>query len=238
MTPSDEFYTRLSNSYGEYANKRSRYISSVNEFIFREAGHPKTFADVGSGDGLRGHLIGDRFGTKTTLIDNSDGMLKLEAEISGVTVLKADISSVMFDRTNKYDLVTCLWNVLGHIPTPEKRLGALKNLSSILSESGILFIDVNNRYNIANYGLFSVAKNIFMDLFASEDRRGNFALKIDTKAGVIDTEVHIFCHSEIMKLAKAAGLSVSKRIVVDYKTGKERRCSCFGQLAYMLRRTS
>ena len=47
----------------------------------------------------------------------------------------------------RFDVITCLWNVLGSVVDSDRRLRALKKMGSLLTEHGRLFVDVNNRYN-------------------------------------------------------------------------------------------
>ena len=230
------FYTKFAKSYAEYASTKQAYTSAVNNFITTEAVGVKTIVDVGSGDGKRGKLISNLLNINDiTLIDNSEGMIDLVKNIPNTTVIKGDISNIEFKAEKKYDLVLCLWNVLGHIETDKKKT-ALKNIASLVNSDGFIFLDANNRYNVVNYGIKSVIKNIFRDIFIPNKFNGNFSLKINIKGVQVDTIVHIFNPFEIENLFKLAGLSVLKRKVVDYKTGEIRKYFWEGQLVYKLKK--
>lgn len=235
MYSSEEFYTKFAPFYERYSSIKRNYISAVNNFIKSESKSHLKMADVGSGDGKRSKEVAESIHSSSlTLIDNSNGMMTIAKNIKGVNVVFADISDIKFKSNDKYGVVTCLWNVLGHIPTVEKRKVAITNLASLMEDGGFLFIDVNNRYNISNYGLKAVAKNILNDLFRSSENNGNFELNVDTENGKIQTEVHIFNPFEMDKLLKSVGLEIIKRQAVNYKTGEKSNSFWGGQLVYKL----
>ena len=236
MQSSDVFYTHFSKSYARYALTKQAFIDAVNNFIKKETSTEKTMIDVGAGDGKRSKLISDSIGVEyLTLLDNSDGMVDLAKKISNSSVIKADISSKDFKLEKKYDVVLCLWNVLGHI-VAENREIALKNIASIVEDNGVIFLDINNRYNISHYGIGSVVRNILKDIFIPRKSNGDFNLKIDTDGKQISTIVHIFNPFEIEHLFKLAGLSVLKRKIINYKTGEIKNNFWEGQLVYKLKK--
>ncbi|MEI6553138.1 MAG: class I SAM-dependent methyltransferase [bacterium] len=232
---SDVFYTQFAQTYAQYAFGKKDYITAVNRFICKESISPSNILDVGSGDGKRAKTIADAIGVKNiTLVDNSEGMVLLSKKITDATVIYADITRRDFDFKKKYDLVLCLWNVFGHIATENERIIAMKNLGNLLSDGGVLFIDVNNRYNSTHYGKFSVFRNLLKDLFLSKDKTGNFDLSFKADTGNITTKVHIFNPKEIEYLIKSAGLTVEKRIILNYKTGTVEENFWKGQLVYKI----
>ena len=111
---------------------------------------------------------------------------------------------------------------------------ALKNIAGLMSGDGILFLDVNNRYNVTHYGLMSVLRNIIKDIFISDDSNGDFDLNFNTEKGQIHTKVHIFSPSEIESLVKTAGFVILKRKIINYKTGRKSSSVLGGQLVYKL----
>lgn len=234
MYSSDIFYTQFAGSYRKYSATRRAYLSAVNDFIKREVGFVKTIVDVGSGDGKRSSLISNLLDSKNlTLIDNSIGMINLAKNIRDAVVIKGDISSTEFESDNKYDVALCLWNVLGHIAS-DKREIALKNLASLIHSQGIIFLDVNNRYNVSHYGIKNVLRNICKDIFVPRKSNGDFELNINTDKGKINTTVHIFNSYEIERLFKSAGLTILKREIISYDTGEIKNNFWNGQLVYKL----
>jgi 2-polyprenyl-3-methyl-5-hydroxy-6-metoxy-1,4-benzoquinol methylase len=231
---SEKFYNLFASSYSDYSANKKEYLSAVNKFIQEETVSPKSMIDVGAGDGKRGRYLGDILGIeKITLVDNSEGMILLARKVLGADVVFTDISSSKFETKQKYDQVSLLWNVLGHIPL-EGRITALENLSKLANDNRPIFIDVNNRYNISHYGIIAVFKNFLKDIFLPSKSNGDFKLKITTVNGEIETVVHIFNPFEIKKLIKLAGLKMEKRKIINYRNGKICKTFWGGQLVYKL----
>ncbi len=234
MDSSDNFYTSFSESYADYSSLRNNYLSAVNNFIVSEVREGKNMVDVGGGDGKRGREIADSLGLKQfTIIESSAGMAKLARSIPNAQVIEKDISDSSFEPDGKYDVILCLWNVLGHIPV-DRRAMALKNLRALLSDGGFIFLDVNNRYNL-HYGLKAVIKNIGRDIFSPDKNNGDFVLNMENKQGQkISTITHVFSPYETERLFKQAGLRVVKRAYIHYKTGQRKNNFWGGHLVYKL----
>ena len=144
-----------------------------------------------------------------------------------------------YDTTaQRFDIITCLWNVLGHILTTEKRQCALSAISGLLSPKGKFFLDVNHRYNLRSYGVLPTSARWIHDLFHRTERNGDVVAKWSVGDASISTYGHVFTHREIMRLAHAAGLELEERIVIDYRDGTLRRWSMQGNLLYIFRRSS
>lgn len=236
LSPSNVFYSRFADTYQDYSRAREVYLRSVDAYIQSDSLNARNLIDVGAGDGRRGKRISDMLGIKLpTLLDNSEGMIRILELIPGVRVLGADISHPNFSHGETYQAVVCLWNVLGHMSL-QGRGTTLKNLSRLVSDDGSIYIDVNNRYNAAHYGIWPALKNVLKDLFALGKRRGDFTFGVETADGGLFTEVHIFSPFEIEKLFKKAGLKVVERRIIDYRTGKRRRAFWNGQLMYKLKK--
>jgi 2-polyprenyl-3-methyl-5-hydroxy-6-metoxy-1,4-benzoquinol methylase len=234
LSSSSAFYTGFARTYEHYASLRKAYITAVNRFIVNEIGSVKTIIDLGAGDGIRAtHLAKELKAQHLTLVDNSDGMINRIGKTGDMTVIKADISSYEYKSGEKYDLVLCLWNVLGHIPEHGRKV-ALKNLALLIGESGSLILDVNNRYNISQYGIMIVIKNVLKDIFSPRDSNGDFELSIDTGSEKIRTSVHLFNSFEMERLIQSADLKIDKKLVVDYGNGSLCKTIFGGQLVYEL----
>lgn len=231
---SDKFYTLFSRFYHEYSSGKVKYLNSVNSFIVKESISPKSMIDVGCGDGKRARKIADVLKiNQLVMIDNSDGMIELAKNNLGVTVHKNDISDPGFIIGGRYDLVTHLWNVLGHIPSNNRKT-AIDNMSKLVTDNGYIYIDVNNRYNVSHYGFISVLRNILKDILKPNDTNGDFNLKVATPNGQIETLVHIFSPFEIERLIKSSGLKINERKIINYIDGKSCKTIFGGQLLYKI----
>lgn len=234
MYTSKQFYNEFAKSYDDYSKTKELYLCAVEKFIKNESIVRGSLLDIGAGSGKRSLKIAKDINAKDlTLIDSSVGMISMLDKSSSVTVLVKDVSDKSFDLHYKYDVVTSLWNVIGHVPTEEKRLIFLSNIKKCVQEDGSVFLDVNNRYNISQYGFLSVLKNIFKDIFQLKDR-GDYLLSLDTKKGKIKTLVHVFSPFEIERLFRVSGLRIVKREIIDYRTGKKVRSIWAGQILYKL----
>lgn len=235
MENSKDFYNKFSTYYSSYANSKFAYIKAVDDFIISNSNYFMEIVDLGSGDGCRAQGLSKILeAKKLTLIDNSVGMIQKCKSIGNVDVLYADISNDYFEHNYQYDTALCLWNVLGHVFDSNKRLIALKNIKSLVKDSGFIYLDVNNRYNVSQYGLLSVIKNICKDVTSHSGENGNFSLRMVFNGSVFTTKVHIFSHAEIEELIKLAGLKIEKKLVINYSTGKLCMTLFGGQLVYKL----
>jgi 2-polyprenyl-3-methyl-5-hydroxy-6-metoxy-1,4-benzoquinol methylase len=246
MSTSADLYDEFAPYYGEYAHQRDGYLKTLDDIIinFIESQRRSTtldirsvsMLDVGAGDGKRAFSIANKLNfKKLTLLDSSPEMIKLCKSISDSQVILGDISTNnFFLKRENYQIITCLWNVLGHIDTPEKRLLGLKNIYKLTSPGGFIFLDVNNRYNIKNYGVKNVLRNLLKDIFCPSSDNGdiNFVIKIKSKE--IFAQVHIFNPYEIESLIRRSGLKLVKKYRIDYSTGKVSKFFLTGQLFYIL----
>lgn len=234
---SKEFYDSFSSNYLDYSKQRKYYLQKIDQLLFEIGKGAISMIDIGCGYGDRSCRLARSLGIKkVTLVDNSFLMLQHCFSERNEQII-SDITSRDFIINKKYDMVLCLWNVLGHIDTREKRIIALKNMKNLLTENGKLCIDVNNRYNISEYGVFSVIKNICKDIFISVNETGNFLLKVKNNNVILQTRVHIFTVHEMISLFKKSGLKVVQRKVINYQNGEEKSFLFQGQLFFILSKT-
>ena len=222
--PSSSFYDAVAHQYEAIRNERAAYLDRVDEIIEEgiqnKAGRKSTMLDIGCGDGTRGKGIAERAGCDLVSIDSSNEMVRIASE-NGVNAQVVDIARVGNKLEGKsYDVVTMLWNVLGHIPGND-RLLALENVRSLMTDEGVLFLDVNNRFNAAHYGEENVAKNRRAATYASSSDIGDFITTRKDKTGEeISTVSHIFHAKEITELLEKAGFAPTVRYI-NYQTGQD-----------------
>jgi SAM-dependent methyltransferase len=177
-----------------------------------------TLLDIGSGDGSRARRIAQ--GAELTLLEPSPAMgdgLRLRAE---------ELSQL----AGRFEAITCLWNVLGHVFPASARVEVLRQCGRLMGPQGRLFIDLNHRYNVAHYGLPRTIPRMVQDLVHPSETNGDVVVRWD----VCSTMGHVFTHREFVSMCKAAGLAIEKRFVVDYETGLVRGLSCLGNLLYVV----
>ena len=139
--------------------------------------------------------------------------------------------------TEHFDVITCLWNVLGHI-SAENRHRALCAVRELLCPNGKFFLDVNHRYNLQAYGVLPTFGRWIRDHLFRNESNGDVVAKWTIRDANVSTHGHVFTHREIMRLAAAAGLELEERIVIDYGNGGIRQYAFQGNLLYVFRRSS
>jgi SAM-dependent methyltransferase len=227
-------YDRLAPTYARLAKQRGAYLDAVDGLVV--AAVPpgsRSMLDVGAGDGARAARIAKAAGLPDlTLLEPSERMRSYCPAHATLWAMRAeDLRS----RQGSFDMVTCLWNVLGHILPSAGRLEALRQFGRLVSPQGRIFLDVNHRYNARHYGILATAMRFLRDRWSPEGSHGDVRVVWDVDGQPCATTGHVFTHAEFAALAKAAGLGIEKLLVIDYASGELRRRSFEGHLLYVLR---
>jgi SAM-dependent methyltransferase len=230
-------YERVAAHYANLSQARELYLRSVENII---VGHIPTgsqsLLDIGAGDGVRASRIAHGSGiTRIVLVEPSAEMVRDATGNAEIWHVRAENLST---TSEKFDVITCLWNVLGHIQPCGKRVDALGSIAHLLSPYGRFFLDVNHRYNLRSYGIAPTVGRFIYDQISPADRNGDVLAKWDLGDSRVSTCGHVFTCAEIVRLARSAGLELEERFVVDYEDGKLRRLSVLGNLLYTFRRST
>jgi hypothetical protein len=185
--------------------------------------------DVGSGDGARARRIARSRGiAELVLLEPSLAMQGTGLADAKVWTMRAEeLHSVQAE----FDVIVCLWNVLGHIFPVESRREVLRQFARLVSRRGTIFVDVNHRYNARHYGPMQTGLRFLHDRMSWDEKNGDVIVAWERCA----TLGHVFTHKEFLSLSQAAGLKVEKNFVVDYATGELHRWNWEGNLLYVLR---
>lgn len=239
MIKSEILYDRLAPYFSSYSKRKQLYLDSIDKIIIGLIDRKgKNMLDVGAGDGIRGNKIFKNLRFKKIVsIDNSSKMISLYKRRFKSKAYKLDISSddttVILD---KFDVITCLWNVLGHIPTQGKRIKALINMKEFLKDDGRIFIDVSSRYNAKYYGWIKALSNIIKDLMFPFGNNGDFGYKLRISDSIsIPSSNHFFTPHEMKTLIEKAGLSIDRQFYVNYSTGIIESTFLKGSIFYVLK---
>ena len=198
--------------------------------------------DIGSGEGERASRLKRKLGAKTLLMmESSQEMIDLCKVQKGEKKIKADITTLNCKKyTNKFDVITCLWNVFGHISSKSKRLIALRQIKRMVRANGRIYIDISNRYNMKYYGVKIVLFNIIHDIFKSENiygKNGDFKYNIQlSKRKQIASSCHFFSKYEFDNLIHTAELAVVNTYYINYLDGNLEQSQFSGHLLYILER--
>jgi SAM-dependent methyltransferase len=221
-----KIYDKMAGVYRNISNGRWRYLNAVDDIIvLSQPRAPKRYLDVGCGDGHRTKILTNRIEPHgTDLIDPSMRMVEKASAVFNHVEL---CSIENYVAPYCYNLITALWNVLGHVEDREK---SLSNIRSLLDpRDGLFIFDVNNRYNLG-YGFWNVAKNMLRDLFRLKSGWFSFNFKGE------EFPTYLYSPREIKGLLKKAGLEVVKSYGVDYETGEIHKSLFRGQMVFVTRR--
>jgi SAM-dependent methyltransferase len=230
-------YDRIACEFARISEDRRAYLEGIERLVIGEIPRDaRTLLDVGAGDGTRTLRIVKAAGLKDfVLLEPSAGMRRQwPREVRGWPIRAEDLST----KEERFDVITCLWNVLSHIRPGQARADVLRECGRLLSPRGVLLIDVNHRYNASHYGFLATALRMAHDRILPGERNGDVTARWTVDGSVCATQGHVFTDAEFRGLVRLAGLTVRKVISVDYRTGEIRRLKYGGSLFYVLQRGS
>jgi 2-polyprenyl-3-methyl-5-hydroxy-6-metoxy-1,4-benzoquinol methylase len=226
-------YDLIAPGFAKLAEQRRKYLDAVDGLVISAiAARSRSLLDVGAGDGIRSNLIAQRCGiSELTLVEPSVAMQRSGCGDARFRTMRAEELHLL---APEFDVILCLWNVLGHIFPECARLEVLRQFSRLLSPRGRIFIDVHHRYNVHQYGTLRTSLRFLRDRLSGHDN-GDVQVSWDAGETRCLTKGHVFTRREIEGLYRSAGLKIENRFVVDYLTGQQRRWSPQGHLLYVLR---
>jgi 2-polyprenyl-3-methyl-5-hydroxy-6-metoxy-1,4-benzoquinol methylase len=231
-----EPYDALAVHYRAVSEARAAYLNAVERILIQRIPEDaSSLLDVGAGDGHRTlRLAQARNISNVVLAEPSREMRALcRRQNTGAEIWPVRAEDLP-DVESRFSVITCLWNVLGHVEGREKRLAALRRMRVLLEDDGVIFIDLNNRYNAVNYGPLRTFGRMLYDAVIPSATNGDVHVTWHVGNGSIHSTSHVFTPREIAGLLHDAGLIIKQRFVVDYRTGELRRSVFAGQLLFEL----
>lgn len=228
-------YDRIAAEFPALSERRRPYLAEIERQIIQRAPPGSTsLLDIGAGDGSRAKRIADAVKLRdVVLLEPSSEMRKLwPSDVRGWALAAEQLS----EKNGNFDLVTCLWNVLGHVFQERSRVEVLRQCGRLLAPGGRLFIDVNHRYNFAAYGTLRTLGRMLFDLAHPSEKNGDVKLNWEIAGRRCTTYGHVFTHSEFRRLAGNAGLVIEHAVTIDYATGRVRNWRFSGNPLFVLRR--
>lgn len=143
---------------------REAYLSAVDRIFVEEATARGvgSWLDVGSGDGERVIRLADRLGIMVDVLEPSDLLPPNIHERPRVgRVHRASIQSFRYEKS--YDAISLMWSVLGYLDDWQSEIRRAYNA---LAPGGILVLDVNNFWNMREYGPRAVTHNLLSSPFS------------------------------------------------------------------------
>lgn len=235
MTDTGEIYDTLAPHYREYSANKAAYLAAVDRFVIENIPvGAKSLLDVGAGDGVRGMDIARQLNIgMVVLSDPSSEMVARCRLLSADDVWQCSAENLP-ETSGRFDVILCLWNVLGHLAGRNVRIQALSHMRQLLAHGGVMFFDVNNRHNASGYGWLEVVKRKFVDAVAFDERRGDASFDWNVGGRHFPARGHLFTPDEIKGIVDESGLSIEKNVAVHYTTGKISRSNMRGQLLFMV----
>ena len=124
----------------------------------------KNLLDIGAGDGHRAMKIAKMSQISDIILcDPEPSMIELCKKHNVSDIWMTSAETIVYNK-NKFDVILCLWNVIGHINSNDNRIKALNIMSELLSSNGLLFIDFSNRYNAKYYGYLKTFGRYIYDI--------------------------------------------------------------------------
>lgn len=242
---SNKQYDCVAPHYRNISAERASYLAAVDNCIVqRISASVQSFCDIGAADGVRGLNLAKRLGAqKIYLCEPSPAMVQLceqnsRAENYGDVHIWQGTADHIPDSVGMFDVIVCLWNVLGHMPDSKERVRSLKKMASMLAPGGRIFLDVNNRHNAAAYGALRVFWRQILDTVFFDEKRGDASYIVDLPNCQVEGMGHLFTPAEVSRLCQQAGLHIRDFFSIDYKTGQPNASKRLGQLFLMLENNS
>src|ERR1700722_15774981 len=107
-------YDQIAPVFARIAEKRKSYLDSIDRLVISGL-QPgcRSMLDVGSGDGRRARRIAQaRDIAELVLVEPSVGMQGINGADAKFRTMRAEALHLV---QGHFDVITCLWNVLGHI---------------------------------------------------------------------------------------------------------------------------
>jgi 2-polyprenyl-3-methyl-5-hydroxy-6-metoxy-1,4-benzoquinol methylase len=228
-------YDALAPHYREYASTRSAYLDAVDRFVAeRVPAGSVSLLDVGAGDGIRAMAIARAQGISEVILCEPSSEMAKRCQMLGPSQVWEFPAETIPDTNLRFDVITCLWNVLGHLEGSAARLRALCRIRALIRPHGRLFIDVNNRHNAAAYGWLRVLGRIVLDAVSPDERRGDAQFDWQIAGRLFPAMGHLFTPAEARGLFERTGFRLLEWTAIDYANGKRSRSPFMGQLVYML----
>lgn len=230
-------YDRIAPEFGSLSDHRRAYLAAIEQLVIDNVPQGScSLLDIGSGDGARAVRIAHAAAVKKlVLLEPSAEMRKKWPNDAQGWAIRAEELS---EKNDSFDVITCLWNVLGHIFPSRSRIHVMRQCARLLSPEGRMFIDVNYRYNALHYGFLPTLVRGFRDRLRPGQENGDVIVRWTFDETSYTTDGHVFTQAEFRRLTAAAGLLIERKITINYSTGRIRPWSFAGNPLYMLRRAS
>ena len=212
------------------------WIASISLFFPRSRRAAVPCSTSGVGDGARARRIARTQGiAELVLLEPSRAMQGNGSADATIWTMRAEeLHSVQAE----FDVITCLWNVLGHIFPAAARIERSPSVCTPGVSTRRIFIDVHHRYNVRHYGSLPTALRFLRDQVSWNETNGDVVVAWDAERSAMHNAGPRLYHQEFRALAQCRRPEHREPFIVDYATGERRRWSIEGNLLYVLRPAS
>jgi SAM-dependent methyltransferase len=225
-------YDALAPFYKSISAARSLYLEAVEKIIATHVRGAKSLLDIGAGDASRTCIIAEGAEIPHVIAVEPSAVMRAQCQKK---VQYWECRAAEIPETDlRFDVIICLWNVLGHIQTSEERLVALAKARSLLAPNGVMFVDVNHRYNAVVHGWGRTLWHMIRDYFFWSGTNGDVFVSWKIGNRPVCTHGHLFIQKELKTLFQSAGFTIKRKWVLNYRTGAICKSPLHGSLLYRL----
>ncbi len=225
-------YDALASCYKSLLESRREYLRKIEEIVVARIQGAESLLDVGAAEGTRTLRIAEAAKISRLVLLEPSAHMRSECD-QQVEYWPCRASEIP-ETSSKFDVITCLWNVLGHLQNSDERSFVLSRLRGLLNPAGSIFLDVNHRYNAAAYGGTKTFLRMVHDLAFRSEKNGDVIVCWQLEDRDVRTRGHVFTQAELSGLFRTSGLTIKNRWVINYQDGLECKLSLFGNLLYQL----
>lgn len=202
-----DFFGKLGmGGLADYYGETYFYRKSVDHLVMQYAPRNAFHLDVGSAEGGRASQISYAIESNMTMCENCPSFSQMAWKLGPTITTSIESLDQEEELIGKFDLITCLGNALSHT----EYIRTLLSIKKLLKPGGIFIIDVNNSYNVRQYGIRAI-KNWLM-FFPTK--------KMVCERNGLRTLVKFFAPDEIDAMMEMLGMRKITRQFLDYRTGE------------------
>lgn len=128
-------YDFIADYYGELAARRRQYLAAVEDAIVsRIPTGASSMLDIGAGDGARADRIARRAGIRKIVLLEPTAALRAKISFDAeIWPIRGEELNCYLTANRSFDVITCLWNVFGHLRTAKDRSEVLTSVANLLT---------------------------------------------------------------------------------------------------------